>query len=105
LTIGRVYDILFIYFLTQIGRYPSVTPATPPAKKTRRKNKTPATVGSTTASEAPSRGAEEGVEISDADLLAEFNVAGTAPEELLGYDEENDDDDDDIEDLGDDGLF
>jgi hypothetical protein len=105
LTIGRVHNGSFIYFLTQIGRYPNATPATPPAKKTRRKNKTPATVESTEASEAPSRGAEEGVQISDADRLAEFNVAGTAPEELLGYDEENDDDDEEIEDLKDNGLF
>jgi hypothetical protein len=36
------------------------------------------TVISTEDSEAPSRGEEEGVEISDADLLAEFNVASSA---------------------------
>ncbi|KAJ7835416.1 hypothetical protein B0H13DRAFT_2240081 [Mycena leptocephala] len=93
------------WWVHNIGRYPSATPATPPAKKTRRKNKTPATVESTEASEAPSRGAEEGVQISDADLLAEFNVAGTASEELLGYDEENDDDDEEIEDLKDNDVY
>ncbi|KAJ7772443.1 hypothetical protein B0H16DRAFT_1714643 [Mycena metata] len=84
--------------------YPSANPVTPPAnRKTRRKNRTPQ------AAQLPSlplnsTTVEEGLpDISDAALLAEFNVAGTAPEELLGYDDE--DEDEEPEDLADDKVY
>ncbi|KAJ7210917.1 hypothetical protein GGX14DRAFT_394536 [Mycena pura] len=80
--------------------YPSNNPATPPRPKTRRKTKAP---GTPTTSGPASDKPEEAPDISDADLLAEFHVAGAAPEELLGYDD--DDEDEEREDLADDDVY
>ncbi|KAJ7604786.1 hypothetical protein DFH06DRAFT_1275671 [Mycena polygramma] len=88
--------------------YPSDNPATPPRPKTRRKNKAPGTQNTPTTSGPTSDMPEEAPDISDADLLAEFCVAGAAPEDfapedLLGYDD--DDEDEEPEDLADDDVF
>ncbi|KAJ7125542.1 hypothetical protein C8R43DRAFT_1240832 [Mycena crocata] len=84
--------------------YPSANPVTPPRKKTRRKNKAsgPNVSASTTALARDDQ--EEHPEVSDADLLAEFGVADAVPEELLGYDDE-DEDEEEAEDLADDDVY
>ncbi|KAJ7432713.1 hypothetical protein B0H11DRAFT_2260176 [Mycena galericulata] len=99
-TLARLRGILADHW------YPGVNLATPLRAKTRRKNKTPRPVESAgTSGAATDRPAQDQArEISDADLLAEFDVAGAASsEDLLGYDEQEDDDE--LEDLADDDTY
>ncbi|KAJ7476613.1 hypothetical protein FB451DRAFT_1460853 [Mycena latifolia] len=84
--------------------YPGAVPVTPPPKKTRRKNKNPDSGPSSTAPGPSPNASRDPPDISDAALLAEFGVAGAAPEELLGYDEDEEDEED-PDDLADDEVY